>query len=340
MIKQIFLKKLKDKDIFSHEFVNNNGASIAVTNYGATVTSIKVPDRKGHLTEITLGFDNIDSYIGSHPYFGSTIGRYANRIANGKFTLNGKQYILDCNDGKNHLHGGYSGFDKAIWESEINKEQLAMHYSSIDGDQGYPGNLDVYVTFKFNNNNEFDICYRATSETDTIINLTNHTYFNLSGCSQNILGHELKIYANLYTPVLEGGIPTGEIADVSGTPMDFLKMTRIGQRINDDFEQLKLTGGYDHNYIPDKTGLCAEAIAPESGITLQVFTNKPGLQFYSGNYLEGIAGRDDVKYTKNFGFCLETQFFPDSPNKDNFPDCVLKKGEVYCYKTTYRFGAD
>jgi len=339
MIKQVFSKKHNNKDIFSYEIVNNNGSSTAITNYGATITSIKVPDRKGRITEVTLGFDNIDSYIAGHPYFGSTIGRYANRIAGGKFTLNGKQYVLDCNDGKNHLHGGYCGFDKAIWESEINKEQLVMHYFSIDGDQGYPGNLDVYVTFELSDDNELAICYRATSDADTIVNLTNHAYFNLSGYRQNILGHELKIYAGSYTPVLEGGIPTGEIADVGGTPMDFLKMTRIGQRINDDFKQLKLTGGYDHNYIPDKTGLCAEVIEPESGITLQVFTDKPGLQFYSGNYLGGIVGRDNVKYTKNFGFCLETQFFPDSPNNSGFPDCVLKKGKVYCYKTTYRFGA-
>ena len=181
MIKQVFLKKQNNKDILYYEFLNNNGASIVVTNYGATVTSIKVPDREGTLTEITLGFDNIDSYIAGHPYFGSTIGRYANRIANGKFIINGRQFVLDCNDGKNHLHGGYSGFDKAIWESEINKEQLVMHYLSIDGDQGYPGKLDVYVTFGFNDNNELDICYRATSDADTIINLTNHTYFNLSG---------------------------------------------------------------------------------------------------------------------------------------------------------------
>ena len=318
--------------------MNKNGLSVTVTNYGATITSIKVPDKRGSLLDIALGFDNLEDYLKGHPYFGSTIGRYANRIAGGVFSLNGKKYKLECNDGNNHLHGGFNGFDKVVWQSEIKKNKLAMYYLSKDGDQGYPGNLEVCVTFELNNDNELKIQYNAESDSDTIINLTNHTYFNLSGCLRDILDHELKIHANMYTPVSEGGIPNGEIASLNGTPMDFSKMTRIGKNINDKFLQLGICNGYDHNYVLDKPGLCAEVLDPVSGITLDVITDKPGIQFYSGNHLVDIKGRKGVKYVKNFGFCLETQFFPDSPNHSNFSDCVLKKGDIYSYNTTYRFG--
>jgi len=340
MVKKEFLRHLEHDDIFLYTTHNNNGISVSVTNYGATITSIKVPDIKGRCKNIVLGLDSINEYIAGNPYFGSTIGRYANRIAAGRFLLNGRQYVLDCNDGKNHLHGGYAGFDKVVWKGAIIDNKLVMHHLSIDGDQGYPGNLDVYVTLELNNDNELSIKYQAVCDADTIINLTNHSYFNLSGCARDILDHELKIYASRYTPVVAGGIPDGETATLADTPMDFSTMTRIGKRINDDYEQLIICKGYDHNYVLDKAGLCAEVYDPLSGITLQVTTDKPGIQFYSGNYLDNINGRDGVKYIKHYGFCLETQFFPDSPNNIGFSDCRLKKGDIYSYKTTYRFGVE
>ena len=338
MIKKRSLCHLNSKDIILYTLLNANGVSIDITNYGATITSIKVPDKEGCFQDIVLGFNNIDRYLEDQLYFGSTIGRYANRIAYGKFLLNGRQYTLDCNFENTHLHGGYSGFNKAVWQGSVVDNKLIMHYLSIDGDQRYPGNLDIHVTFGLNEDNKLDIEYHAVCDKDTIINLTNHSYFNLSGCLQDILDHYLKIYASTYTPVDAGSIPTGEIALLESTPLDFSSMTQIGKRINADHPQLKICKGYDHNYILDGKGICAEAYDPISGRSLKVLTNKPGMQFYSGNYLNGIEGRDGIKYTKNFGFCLETQFFPDSPNNIGFPDSILKNGEVYSFKTTYRFG--
>jgi aldose 1-epimerase len=337
MIKQRSLCQLDGKDIMLYTLFNTNGISIDINNLGATITSIKAPDKEGHFQDIVLGFDNIDNYLEDNLYFGCTIGRYANRIANGKFLINGRQYNLDCNWESSHIHGGYSGFNKAVWQGSIDDNKLVMHHLSIDGDQGYPGNLDIHVTFELNKDNELDIKYHAVSDKDTIINMTNHSYFNLSGCSRDILDHYLKIYASTYTPVDSASIPTGEITSLKGTPLDFSKMTQIGKRINDDHPQLQICKGYDHNYVLDSEGICAEVHDPLSGRSLKVLTNKPGMQFYSGNYLNGIEGRDGIKYTKNFGFCLETQFFPDSPNNVGFSDCILKNGEVYSYKTTYCF---
>jgi aldose 1-epimerase len=338
MIKQESLGQLDGKDIILYTLENTNGVSIGIINYGATVTSIKTPDKEGRFEDIVLGFDDIDGYIGDKMYLGCTVGRYANRIADGKFVLNGKQYNLDINWETNHLHGGKSGFNKAIWQCSAVGERLIMHYLSVDGDQEYPGNLDVHVTFGLTEENGLDIEYRAVCDKDTIVNLTNHSYFNLSGCSRNILDHDLKIYAGNYTPIREGLIPTGEIDPLRGTPLDFSRMTRIGERINDDHPQLKICGGYDHNYVLDDVGLCAEVYDTVSGRSMKVFTDKPGIQFYSGNYLNGLEGRGGIKYVKNFGLCLETQFFPDSPNRKGFSDCVLRKGEIYSYKTTYSFG--
>ena len=338
MIKQKFLRKLDGKDIVLYTLNNTNGISIDITNFGATITSIKVPDKEGRFQDIVLGFDNIDSYLEDDLYFGCTVGRYANRIANGKFLINGKQYSLDCNWENTHLHGGYSGFNKAVWQGSIAGNKLIMKHLSIDGDQGYPGNLDTQVTFELNRDNELDIEYHAVSDKDTIVNLTNHSYFNLSGCSRDILDHNLRIYSRTYTPVDTSSIPTGDIAPLKGTPLDFSKMTQIGKRINDDHPQLKICTGYDHNYVLDDKEICAEAFDSISGRSLKVFTDKPGVQFYSGNYLNGIVGRGGIKYAKNFGLCLETQFFPDSPNNKEFPDSVLKSGEVYSFKTTYGFG--
>ena len=351
MLKKEFLKSINNDDIFLYTISNNKGISIDITNYGATVTSIKAPDMNGRIQDIVLGFNNIDRYMDSHPYFGSTIGRYANRIAGGSFFLNNKRYKLECNEGKTHLHGGFKGFDKVFWRSSVIGNKLIMHHVSPDGDQGYPGNLDIQVTFELSKDNEFSIEYNAVCDTDTIINLTNHSYFNLSGCKRKILDHYLKIYASKYTPVGDGSFPTGEIAPLVDTPLDFSTATQIGKRIDDDYSQLKICSGYDHNYILDEgslpdsyvdgrhtgKGICAEVYDPHSGRLMQVLTDKPGVQFYSGNYLNNINGRDGVTYTKNFGLCLETQFFPDSPNHLNFSNCELKKDETYLYKTAYCF---
>ena len=337
MIKQRSLRQFDGKDIVFYTLSNTNGVSIEITNFGATITSIKVPDKEGRFQDIALGFDNIERYLEDNLYFGSTVGRYANRIANGKFMLDEWQYSLDCNWESSHIHGGYSGFNKAIWNGSVADDKIKMYHLSVDGDQGYPGNLNVQVNFGLNKNNELDIEYHAVSDKDTIVNLTNHSYFNLSGCSRDILDHFLKINASTYTPVDSDSIPNGEIATLKGTPLDFSKMTQIGKRINDNHPQLKICNGYDHNYVLDNKGICAEVYDPLSGRSLKVYTDKPGMQFYSGNYLDGIEGRDGIKYTKNFGLCLETQFFPDSPNNEGFSDCILKKGETYYFKTTYCF---
>jgi aldose 1-epimerase len=321
-----------------YELKNQNGVSVKITNYGATITSIRTPDRNNDLQEIILGFDNIERYLEKHPYFGSTVGRYANRIAGGSFMLNGKRYRLDKNEGDNHLHGGYKGFDRVFWEGSISGGRLVMHHISPDGDQGYPGKLDVRVSFGLSRDDELDIEYHAVCDRDTIINLTNHAYFNLTGCSRDILDHELRIYALKYTPVGAGSIPTGEIAPLEDTPLDFSRMEKIGKRIGGDHPQLEITGGYDHNYVLDSKGICAEVYDSFSGRSLRVFTDKPGLQLYSGNYLDGISGHGGVKYIKYFGLCLETQFYPDSPNNEGFSSCILRKGDIYSYKTTYGFG--
>jgi aldose 1-epimerase len=338
MIKKISAVNIGGNELELYELTNQNGVSVKITNYGGTITSIKTPDRDNDFQEVLLGFDNVQRYLDKHPYFGSTVGRYANRIAEGSFILNGRLYMLDKNEGSNHLHGGYQGFDKVFWGVSISGDRLVMNHISPDGDQGYPGELDVHVSFSLNQDDELDIEYRAVCDRDTMINLTNHAYFNLNGCSRDILDHELKIYAKKYTPVGDGSIPTGEIAPLEDTPLDFSRMTGIGKRINDSHPQLEATGGYDHNYVLESKGICAEVYDPESGRSLKVFTDKPGLQFYSGNGLDGIDGRGGVKYTKNFGLCLETQFYPDSPNNESFSDCILRKGDIYSYKTTYGFG--
>lgn len=340
MIERLSIVNADGNKLELYELRNNNGVSVKITNYGATITSIKAPDRNNDLQEVVLGFDDPETYLESHPFFGSTVGRYANRIAGGKFVLDDVEYSLDRNEGDNHLHGGYRGFDKVFWKGSISGGRLVMHHISPDGDQGYPGELDVNVYFGLDDNGRLDIEYNAVSSKDTIINLTNHSYFNLSGGSRDILGHELRIYAERYTPVDGDSIPTGDVAPVEGTPLDFTKMTAIGERIDDSHEQLLNTGGYDHNYVLDKKGICAEVYDPSSGRSLKVFTDKPGVQLYTGNGLDGITGHGGIRYTRNFGLCLETQFYPDSPNKEGFSDCILKEGDIYSYKTTYAFGVE
>jgi len=316
-----------------------------IMTYGATVVSLKTPDRAGHLADVVLGYDSLDKYIAKSPYFGATIGRYGNRIAHAEFQLDGKTYSLPKNDGDNSLHGGTRGFDKVVWSAHPIQDGVELSYLSKDGDQGYPGNLTATVRFTLVGN-ALQIEYSATTDRDTVVNLTNHSYFNLAGeGSGDILKHSLKINASRFTPVNSALIPTGELKSVAGTPFDFQKAHAIGERINNNDEQLRNSKGYDHNFILDRApdGKLAEAATvedPATGRTLQVLTTEPGLQFYSGNFLDGtIVGKDGHVYGYRSGFCLETQHFPDSPNQPAFPSTVLKPGSEYHSVTVFRFSS-
>jgi len=346
MNKNHFGKFYNNEDVYLFSLKNNNGIEIKITNYGGIITSIITPDKNGNFSDIVLGFETLDEYLSGHPYFGAIIGRYCNRIKNGTFMLNGIQYNLAKNDGENHLHGGLKGFDKVLWYSNIRKDEekelLEISYLSKDMEEGYPGNLQVKVTYSLNNNNELKIEYIAITDEDTIINLTNHSYFNLSG-EETILNHELKIYADYFTPIDSTLIPTGELLSVNNTPFDFRDFELIGKRIDYDNEQLKYGNGYDHNFVLNKKDnsltLAAELFSKESGRLLQVFTTEPAIQFYSGNFLDGsIKGKNQKVYTRRSGLCLETQHYPDSPNKKNFPSVVLKRGYEYKQITIFKFG--
>lgn len=320
---------------------NSKGMEVHIINYGGIVTKMIVPDRNGKLQDVVLGFDTPEEYQkkSEHPYFGALIGRYGNRIAKGKFTLNGKEYKLAVNNGPNHLHGGLKGFDKVFWDVNEGKNTLELTYNSKDGEEGYPGNLKVTVTYSLTENNEFKIDYNATTDKATPINLTNHSYFNLSADkNRSILDHELMINADAYTLVDRDLTPTGEQKNVKGTEMDFTKAKIIGK----DIKAVKEGGGFDHNWIlrdQSKTmKLAATLYEPKSGRFMEVFTMEPGIQFYSGNFLDGkFTGKAGDAYQKNDGLCLETQHFPDSPNHANFPDTILKPGETYTTSTVYKF---
>jgi aldose 1-epimerase len=318
---------------------NQNGLIVKITNYGGIVTSIIAPDKNGDYDNIVLGYDNLSGYLKDTPYFGAIVGRYANRIAKGKFILDGREFNLAVNNGPNALHGGIKGFDKVVWEAEeineTNRVGLKLHYLSKNGEEGYPGNLDVTVTYVLTQKNELMIEYTARTDQPTPINLSHHSYFNLGGTSgRDILEQYLYIDADKYTVVDETLIPTGELRDVSG-PMDFRKAMPVGSRID------QVSGGYDHNYLLNNKGVyakVAEMIDSVSGRIMEVFTDQPGLQFYSGNFLDGsITGSGGVVYRKHFGLCLEAQHFPDSPNHPEFPNTILKPGEVYTQKTVYKF---
>ena len=344
LTKDFFEKTGKDKGVYLFSLQNDKGACVKITNYGACVTSIVVPDKNGKFDDVVLGFDNLEQYLVDHPFFGVTCGRYANRIANGNFNLNGVTYKLAINNAPNTLHGGIKGFDKVVWNATPveNKDSIGvkMEYFSKDMEEGYPGNLSVEVTFMFNNNNELSIDYVAKTDKSTVINLTNHSYFNLNGCKSEMLDHTLTIHADKITPVDKTSIPTGEINNVSGTAYDFLKPKKIGA----DFS--KLDNGYDHNYIINKKSLTeysytAKAIEPVSGRNMEVYTTEPGVQLYTGNYLDGsVVGKNGISYKKHYGFCLETQHYPDSPNHSIFPTTILNPGEVYTQKTAYKFGIE
>ena len=330
-----------------YTLTNENGMTAKITNYGGIVTSLIVPDKKGQLGDIVLGYDNLQGYLDKSPYFGALIGRYGNRIGKGKFTLNSIEYSLAVNDGENHLHGGIKGFDKVVWDAEPFKKAdavgLKLHYISRDGEEGYPGTLDTTVVYTLTNDNELRIDYHATTDKPTIVNLTNHNYYNLDGQGNGtILDQILMINADAFTPVDAGLIPTGEIRPVEGTPFDFRKPTAIGARINENDTQLAYGGGYDHNWVLNKDGekmtLAAKVTGPDSGRVMEIWTEEPGIQFYSGNFLDGtITGKDGKVYQQRYAFCLETQHFPDSPNKPKFPSVVLKPGEVYETTTVHKF---
>jgi len=348
--KRAFGKTGDGKQVDLYVLSNKNGVEVDITNFGAAVVSLKVPDRHGKTDDVVLGYDDLDGYLHDKSYFGATVGRYANRIAHGKFTLNGTTYTLAKNDGENHLHGGVQGFNKVVWEakdvSTADAAALQLNYLSKDGEEGYPGNLSVQVTYTLTNNNELKIDYAATTDKDTVLNLTHHSYFNLAGQGKgDILQHQLLLHASRFTPVDATLIPTGEIRSVKGTPLDFASATAIGSRIGQDDDQLKLGHGYDHNFVLDGgTGgapvLAAQVYEPSSGRVMEVWTTQPGIQLYSGNFLnDTIRGKSGSTYQRRAAFCLETQHFPDSPNKPNFPSTILKVGGQFKSSTTYKFSS-
>jgi aldose 1-epimerase len=328
---------------------NAHGVEARITNYGGILVSLKVPDRNGKFDDVVLGFNDLDTYLKGHPYFGALIGRYGNRIAKGRFTLNGVEYKLAVNNGENTLHGGIKGFDKVVWTGKEMKSKagpaVVLTYLSKDGEEGYPGNLNVRVVYTLTNKNELKIEYSATTDKDTVTNLTHHSYFNLAGEGNgDILSHSVTINADRFVPTDAGSIPTGELRKVSGTPFDFLTAHAIGERINQDEEQLKLGNGYDHTWIingrPGTLRLAGTAYEATSGRTMQVWTTEPGMQFYTGNFLDGtLTGKSGKIYQRRFGFCFETQHYPDSPNQPSFPTTTLRKGATYKSTTIYRFSS-
>jgi aldose 1-epimerase len=326
---------------------NAHGLEMRVITYGGIITSLKVPDRAGHLDDIVLGFDTIDGYLNEPPYFGAIVGRYGNRIANAQFVLNGTTYKLAANNGPNHLHGGVNGFDKKVWDAVPGDTaeglSVTLTRTSPDGEEGYPGTLQASVRYTLTDKDELVIDYRATTDKATPVNLTQHSYFNLAADGGDILDHELTIHASRYTPVDSTLIPTGELAPVQATPFDFQKAAPIGARVDADNVQLKNGGGYDHNWVLDRSagGLqpAARLVDPKSGRTLDVATTEPGLQFYSGNFLDGtITGKGGRVYKHRSGLCLETQHYPDSPNHPTFPSTILQPGQTYSSKTVFTFG--
>ncbi len=336
------------RPITLYTLTNSHGMVVQVMNYGGIITSIRVPDRKGQLADVVLGHDTLEGYIPNKPYLGAIVGRYANRIANGTFTLDGKTYHLPKNDGPNTLHGGTERtFDRVVWDGEPLKDKagVALTFLSKDGDDGFPGNLKIKVTYTLTDSNEIVVDYEATTDKATPINVSQHSYFNLAGEGNgDILNHELMLNADRFTPVDKNLIPTGELRPVKRTPLDFTTATRIGARIDDNYEQLVLGHGYDHNFVINRTGdgmvLAARVYEPTSGRILEVSTTQPGIQFYSGNFLDGtVTGKQGHVYKRRYGFALETQHFPDSPNHPSFPNTILRPDERFHQQTIFKFSA-
>lgn len=346
------LAQVKDFDsIKLYTLKNESGMTVRVTNYGAIVTSIIVPDRNGKQADVALGYDRVEDYINAvdKPYFGAVVGRYGNRIAKGEFTLDGETYSLLKNNGENHLHGGAIGFDKVVWtvDEYVEGQTLTLSYLAKDKEEGYPGNLQLKITYTLADDNSLVVDYHATTDKATPVNVTQHTYFNLKGEGQGtILDHQLMLKAKKFTPVDESLIPTGEMPTVAGTPFDFTTPKAIGRDIGQQNEQLVFGLGYDHNWILDTDGkegelsLAAQVHEPSSGRVMEIYTTEPGIQFYCGNFLDGrLRGKSGKPYVHRGGFCLETQHFPDSPNQPNFPSTILKPGETYDSKTVFKFSA-
>jgi aldose 1-epimerase len=347
--KASFGKTADGASIDLYTLTNRNGMEAKITNYGGIVTALTAPDRTNKYADVVLGFNDLDSYLKGHPYFGALIGRYGNRIAKGRFILNGVEYKLAVNNGENHLHGGIKGFDKVVWTAQSMTTKLgpslSLTYLSKDMEEGYPGNLTVKVVYTLTNKNELRIDYSASTDKDTVTNLTHHSYFNLAGEGNgDILSHVLTLKADRFTPTDAGSIPTGELRNVQGTPFSFLQPMAIGDRINDTDQQIQFGGGYDHNWVVNgPAGTLRQAASvyePTSGRVMDVWTTEPGIQFYTGNFLDGtLTGKSGKVYQKRMGFCLETQHYPDSPNQPKFPTTTLKKGATYRSTTIYRFSS-
>ena len=345
--KEAFGKTGDGTPVELYTLTNQNGIEVHAITYGGIIVSLRVPDKHGKLDDVVLGYDSLDGYLAKTPYFGAIIGRYGNRIGNAKFTLDGVQYSLAVNNGPNALHGGLKGFDKVVWKAEPFQHQdgvgVVFTYTSRDGEEAYPGNLSVKVTYTLTNKDELIFDYHATTDKATPVNLTNHTYFNLAGeGKRDVLAHEVMLNADQFTPIDKTLIPTGQLASVLGTPLDFTKPTPIGVRIEQKDEQMVFGSGYDHNFVINRKGaelaLAARVYEPTTGRVLEVRTTEPGVQFYTGNFLDGsITGKGGHVYKRRYGFCLETQHFPDSPNKPNFPSSILRPGKAYESRTVYRF---
>lgn len=325
-----------------YDIDNDKGVSVSLINYGATCIDVRFPDKSGNIDSVTLGFDSCEEYLKPHPYFGVTVGRFANRIANGRFVLDRKEYLLAQNDGANHLHGGDKGFDKRIWNAqpfqEDGKAGVRFSYESRDGEEGYPGNLQVTTSFTLDSNNNFTIHYHAVSDKPTPVNLTNHSYWNLAGAGSGpVYDHELTLFADRYLPVTPALIPSGEKANVTGTPFDFTEAKRIGKEI-------ETAGGYDHCWIlresADSPAPAAVLHDPSSGRKMEIFATQPAIQFYSGNFLDGIKGRGGAVYNQHGALCLETEGYPDAVNQQSFPSVILRPGEEYDETTVHRFSAE
>lgn len=322
---------------------NKNGMEVLLTNYGATLVSLTTPDKNGKWADILLGYDSLGGYQGGKSYFGAIVGRFANRIGGAKFTLDGKSYQLFANNGPNSLHGGKKGFDKVVWEAKELPGAISFRHLSVDGEEGYPGNLDVTVTYTLSDNNTLTIDYRATTDKATILNLSNHAYFNLRGQGNgDILGHQLQLFADVYTPVDSTLIPNGKLPKVAGTPFDFTSPHTIGERVGADDEQIRFGKGYDHSFVlsakyDGQMHPVARVVEPESGRVLEVSSDQPAVQFYCGNFLDGSEKGKGSVYGHRTGFCLETQHYPDSPNQPGFPSVVLKPGQTFTSKTVWSF---